>query len=122
MQIENWAYPFESLEPRNDGAKADAAESIERKRIPDFMVVYDDFMDIIIDWYYGNTNCSCQPGTRDYYYYFLSSKQSRSRLVVCVLFYQTSADVDDTWDFQKDSEVMGGAGNSIWILNFTRST
>jgi hypothetical protein len=48
MKIENWAYPFESLAPKNDGAKADAAESIDSKRNPVFMVVYD-FMDIIID-------------------------------------------------------------------------
>jgi len=44
-EVADFDKPFESLEPRNDGAKADAAESIERKRIPDFMVVYDDFMD-----------------------------------------------------------------------------
>ena len=106
MNIENWAYPFDSLEPKNDGAKADAAESIERKRIPVFMIVYDYFTDIIIDWYCGDTNnCYCQPGTRDFIYLFLSSTQSRSRVAVCGLFHQTSADVDDTWNLKNRFEV-----------------
>jgi len=32
--------PLESLVPKNDGAKADAAESIESKTIPIFIVAF----------------------------------------------------------------------------------
>ena len=35
----DWTYPWESLLPKNDGAKADAAESIDRKAIVIFMIL-----------------------------------------------------------------------------------